>query len=81
MRRDDEFFEIERSGDGVVSFKTLPLYSIRGLRKTTGTLGVVCVPVENRIRKILSYIGIITVVTNLICTWLIIKINVLFSTH
>ena len=51
-----------------------PCIKSEGLRRTTDTLGVVCVQVENRIRKILSHIGIITAVTNLIYIWLIVKI-------
>jgi hypothetical protein len=78
--RDDFFLKLKEVGTKLYLSRHCPCIQSEGLRKTTDTIGVVCVPVENRIRQILSYNGIITAVTNLICIWLIITI-VLFSTH
>jgi len=78
MGRDDEFFLIMK-GVGMKLYRPLsrhcPCIKSERLRKATDTLGVVCVPIENCIRKILSYIGIIAAVTNLIYIWLIVKIS------
>ena len=74
MRRDDFFLKLKGVGTKLYLSRHCPCIRSEGLRETTDTLGVVWVPVENRIRQILSYIGIITAVTNLICIWSVIKI-------